>query len=305
MTKRNLAILGFLVVPAAAIVIAFLENLNEQKEITAFPEAVVLSLDELSNSPDPDHGPLSINDTDSIPTQRQIELALEEIGIRLDYGQTEEALNELNGILGSYEYLSDTEKIDLVTAYANFFLKIKQNDDARFFFEQILSFPDLPPTYRQTILQMLVRIAAFTEDWDGFLAYNDQYFSEGGEYNWLVTSHLLGAYRRLGDVNAAGQTLLLHLQTGINPQYDGSDEKYKKLYGYAQDLPLSVSDKATALQIAQGMVAEFDRPENWKVLSEVYESQDDQANLNQVLETSRNRGFLDTAGNWDLPTRSE
>lgn len=304
MTKRNLAILGFLL-PTAAIVIIFLQNPNEQAEVAAFPQGTVQSLDESSNRPDPNPRLLSLNSTDSIPTQSQIELALEEIGIRLDYGQTEEALNELNGILENYEYLSDTEKIDLVTAYANFFLKTKQNDDARFFFEQILSFPDLPPTYRQNILQMLARISAFTEDWDGFLAYNDQYFSEGGEYNWLVTSHLLGAYRRLGNFNAAGQTLLLHLQTGINPQYDGSDEQYEKLYGYAQDLPLSVSDKSTALQIAQGMVVEFDRPENWKVLSEVYESLDDQSNFNQVLETARQRGFINTAGNWELPTRSQ
>ena len=115
----------------------------------------------------------------------------------------------------------------------------------------------------------------------------------------------MSAYQRLGDIDAAGEALLLHLETSINPQYDGSDEQYQRLYGNVQDLPLRMSDTATALQIAQGMVDQFDRAENWKVLSEVYETLDDQSNFNQVVETARDKGYLDIRGNWQLPTPSQ
>lgn len=314
MAKRNLAISSFLIL-ATAIVLFTLDNSSEPGTIVAFSEDAQiidaeLSPHETSNSSGPRRRsrnavPISIEVTESISSHRQIELVLKEIDNRLDDDQTEEALNELNGLLENYEYLSDAEKIDLLTAYATFFLKNSQNDNARFFYEQILSFPNLEHTNRLAVLQMLARIAMASEDWNGFLAYNDQYFDEGGGYNWVVTGHLLSAYQRLGDIDAAGEALLLHLETGINPQYDGSDEQYQRLYGNVQDLPLRMSDTATALQIAQGMVDQFDRAENWKVLSEVYETLDDQSNFNQVVETARDKGYLDIRGNWQLPTPSQ
>lgn len=229
----------------------------------------------------------------------------QQIGIRLAGNPADETLNGLASQLDRYEELSETEKVNLLTAYATFFMRNSQYGDARFFYEQILHLPNLDQTNRHAILQMLARIAIAAEDWNGFLAYNDQYFSEGGLYNWIVTGNLLNAYQRLGNFDAAGQALLLHLETGLNPNFDVSDQQYQRYYETAQEIPLRVSNPEDALEIAQGMVNQFDRPENWKVLAEVYQRSGDQTNLNSVMDTARARGFVDSSDNWLMSDSSQ
>ena len=151
---------------------------------------------------------------------------------------------------------------------------------------------------------MLARFALYEENWDAFFAYNDQYFAEGGEYRWFVTSQLVSAYQRLGNAEAAGDSLLLHLQTGIDPKFDNTDERYQRLYGETQYLPLMMSNPVSAMELAESMVEQFDRIENWKVLADLHEIQADDANFNRVMNAARDRGFLDSFGNWILSTEN-
>lgn len=231
-------------------------------------------------------------------TQTQIEEALEEIQNRVRVDQTESTLSELEELVRRYDEMSHAEKRDLLTAYATYFLRASQYADARYFYEQILQLPDLDYTNRLAILQMLARISMASEDWEGFLVYNDQYFKEGGGYNWVVTGNLIRAFQQLGNFNAAGEALLLHFETGIHPEYDGSYEQYQRLYGRIDSIPLDMSDRESAVQVAEKMTEQFDRPQNWKTLSELYNANDDVMNFNQAIESARARGFIDGSGNW-------
>ena len=237
--------------------------------------------------------------------RRGIDQAMTEVSLRLLEYQTDEALNELNALLEIFDELSDKEKARVLEGFAAYFTRKYQFEDAIFFYEATLALPNLDPDNRLVNLQMLARFALYEENWNAFLAYNDQYFAEGGEYKWFVTSQLVNAYQRLGNAEAAGDSLLLHLQTGIDPKFDNSDERYQRLYGETQYLPLMMSDPVSALELAQGMVTQFDRIENWKVLADLHQIQADKSNFNRIMDAARNRGFLDSSGDWLLSTNSQ
>lgn len=249
--------------------------------------------------------PLAAIDADSHNTeiidydQRRFEEVLSEIRARLAANQLGEALNELDGLLVNYDALVDDDKISVLNEYASFFMKNRQFDDAKPFFEQILLL-ETDIRNRLAYLQMLSGLAMNSEDWDGFLTDNDRYFDQGGIYNWVVTRNLLNAYQHLENYDAAGQTLLLHLETGINPQYDGSDEKFQQYYGDSHLLPLQQSDPLIAIQLAQRLVSQFDRVQNWKVLAEVYDSIGDEESFNRTMQAAREREYLDSEGNWNF-----
>jgi len=234
----------------------------------------------------------------------EIDQVMTEVSLRLLEYQTDEALNELNALLETYDELSDKEKARVLEGFATYFTRKQQFEDAIFFYEATLDLPNLDSDNRLVNLQMLARFALYEENWNAFFAYNDQYFAEGGEPRWFVTSQLVSAYQRLGNAEAAGDSLLLHLQTGIDPNFDNSDERYQRLYGETQYLPLMMTDPASALELAQGLVEQFDRVENWKVLADLHQIQADDSNFNRVMDVARNRGFLDSSGNWLLPADS-
>jgi hypothetical protein len=231
-------------------------------------------------------------------TQTQIEQALSDIDNRSGSDQTDPALNDLNALVTRYDEMSHEEKRELLTDYATHFLRNRQYEDARYFYEQVLQLPGLEHTNRLAVLQMLARIAMAAEDWQGFLAYNDQYFDEGGGYNWIVTGHLMRAFQPLENYDAAGEALLIHFETGLFPQYDGSNEQYERLYGSIDSIPLDMSDHQSAVLIAEKLAEQFDRPENWRVLSEVYRLAGNTAQYNQAVNTAREKGFVDNNGNW-------
>lgn len=231
-------------------------------------------------------------------TQNQIQLALDEISTRFELDQSEEALNELNGLLGRYDSMSHTEKRDLLDAYAKFFRQHSLNSDAIFFYEEILKLPDLKQSNRQALLQLLAIMAVGEEDWNGFLGYYDRYFEAGGEYNWVMTRSLTGAYQRLENYDAAGDSMLLHFQTGIHPRYDGSNEQYQRLYARYESIPLDMTNSETALALAHAMVEEFDMPGNWKVLAELHQSHDNTLGYSNTLATAQQKGYVDSSGNW-------
>ncbi|MEX0738324.1 MAG: hypothetical protein WD071_03175 [Pseudohongiella sp.] len=231
-------------------------------------------------------------------TQRQLKTALTEIRDRQILDQSDSALSDLDELIQRYDEMSHAEKRDLLTAYATHFLRNAQHDDARYFYEQILQLPGLEHTNRLAILQMLARIAMASEDWEGFMVYNDQYFESGGGYNWVVTGHLIRAFSQLENFDAAGEAFLLHFETGIHPEYDGSDVQYQRLYGNIDSIPLDMSDAANALLLAQKMTEQFDQPENWRVLAELYNMTGDVNNYEQTLASARTRDLIDSAGNW-------
>ena len=233
---------------------------------------------------------------------REIDLVMAEVSMRLLEYQTDEALNELNALLDIFDELSDSEKADVLKGFATYFTRLNQFDDAIFFYEASLDLPNLDTSGRLSVLQLLARFALYEENWDAFLSYNDQYFAEGGEYNWYVTSQLVNAYQRLGDAEAAGDALLLHLQTGIDPQFENSDDRYQQLYGETQYLPLMMSDPVSALDLAQSLVEQFNRAENWKVLADLYQMQANELKFNGVVRDAQERGFVDSSGNWILPS---
>lgn len=106
------------------------------------------------------------------------------------------------------------------------------------------------------------------------------------------------AFRQLENYDAAGEALLIHFETGLFPQYDGSDEQYERLSGNIDSIPLDMSDHQSAVLVAETLAEQFDRPANWRVLSELYSAAGDTANYNQAIQAARARGFMDSAGNW-------
>lgn len=245
------------------------------------------------------------NSSNNTLAQHQIELALQEIKTRLAINQPEAALNELNGLLEGFDDMSLAEKSNLLTAYASYFLKKSQFDDAIFFYEKILLLPGLDYTNRLAVLQMLARISMAAEDWGSFLAYNDQYFEEGGGYNWVVTRNLINAYQRLENFNSAGESLLLQFETGIHPEFDGSVMQYQRIYGNMEAIPLRMSDSESALKLAVKMTEQFDQPGNWRVLSEQYRNLGDGPNFDRTISIARERGFLTESGDWITPATTQ
>ncbi|MDP3517008.1 MAG: hypothetical protein Q8S94_07560 [Pseudohongiella sp.] len=231
-------------------------------------------------------------------TQSQIEEMLKHIANRSDEVQTESTIGELDDLVERYDEMSHAEKRDLLTSFATLFLRNSQYADARYLYEQILQLPDLDYTNRLAILQMLARISIASEDWEGFLVYNDQYFDEGGGYNWVVTGNLIRAFQQLENFDAAGEAVLLHIETGIHPEYDGSDAQYQRLYERIDSIPLDMSDRSNAVLVAEKMAELFDRPQNWRILSQLHTANNDTTNFNQVIESARAKGFVDSAGNW-------
>lgn len=226
-----------------------------------------------------------------------------EVKLRLEQGQKDEALNELNAMLENFDSLTLDDKVKVLQGYSAYFSRLRQFEDAMFINESILQLPGLNQENRLAYLQLLARYASYLEDWDKFLAFNDQYFDEGGEYTWIVAGNLMRAYQRLEDPNAQGQSLLLHFETGPNPRYDGTEQEYYESFGDIHSLPLSMNDSSEALKLAQALVAKFDGIDNWRVLAEVLRSQGDQSALDEVMNEASNRGLLNAEGNWLAPTR--
>lgn len=241
---------------------------------------------------------IASNASESAFNRFDIDQVLNEVNIRLRQGQTDEALNELNALLEQFDNLSDEEQERVLISYATYFTRLYQFKDARFFYEAALELPGMKQSKRLAIIQLLARFAAREEDWNAFLAYNERYFEEGGEYNFMVTGSLINAYRRLGDLDAAGQSFKLQLETGIDPTFDGSEAQYHRMFGENQYLPLEMSDTASALELAQQLIDRFNRIENWKVLADIYERLGDQSNLDRVVTEAHALGFLNSDGDW-------
>lgn len=301
MNNNHLAILATITIAVAATLIFFHDP---EVTTTDISEVTPTSIEVLQrNASDTiaqttTTGQSNAVSNDAQITQSQIQQALTEIDSRQENDQTDPVLNDLNTLVERYDEMSHEEKRSLLTDYATHFLRGGQYEDARYFYEQVLQLPGLEHTNRQAVLQMLARIAMAAEDWEGFLAYNDQYFDVGGGYNWIVTGHLMRAFRQLENHDAAGEALLIHFETGLFPQYDGSNEQYERLYADIDSIPLDMSDHQSAVLVAEKLAEQFDRPENWRVLSEVYSAAGDTANYNQTIQAARAKGFTDSAGNW-------
>ncbi len=232
------------------------------------------------------------------------ELVLDEVRVRVREDQFDEALNELEAMLENYDSLSDEDKKFMLLGYAQYFWSQSQVEDAIFFYEAALEIPGIPQDERWALLQFSSRLAIIQEDWDKFIALNDQYFAEGGEYTWIVAENLAAVYRRLEDVDSQGHTLLLHLDVGIRPDWEGTElEYYERGYDDIHLLPLNMTDTAAALDLAQALVGKFDQLENWQVLADVLRAQGDELAVEQLLNDARNRGFLDANGEWRPPTQ--
>ncbi|NKB32446.1 MAG: hypothetical protein GKR91_05050 [Pseudomonadales bacterium] len=304
MDKQVLAIIGISVLIGSIAVLFIGEDYEEERAFNERSDSIAsgnLSSDLAINENWPNQLPpnyVEQGSAESDLADTKLKSILEEVNTLLSEYQTDEALNELNALLEEFEALSDEEKGGVLIAYASYFARLNKFDDAKFFYAATLELQNLDQANRLATIQVLARFALDEEDWDTFLAYNDQYFAEGGEYNWIVTGHLISAYRRLGNIDAAGQTLILQLETGINTQFDFSNDSYQRIYGETQQLPLMMSNAAEAVELALAMVSQFDRMENWKVLAEVYDIQNDQLNLERIMTTARDRGFINSNGDW-------
>lgn len=301
MNNRYLAILGITTIAAAAILFLLRDSDSTNTDISDTQPTDIEApqnneLDEIV--PATTTGQSNAVSGNTQLTQSQIQQALTEIRSRQQNDQTDPGLNDLSALAERYDDMSHEEKRSLLTDYATHFLRNGQYEDARYFYEQVLQLPGLEYTNRLAVLQMLARIAMAAEDWEGFLAYNDQYFDVGGGYNWIVTGHLMRAFRQLENYDAAGEALLIHFETGLFPQYDGSDEQYERLYGNIDSIPLDMSDHQSAVLVAEKLAEQFDRPENWRVLSEVYSAAGDTTNYNQAMQAARAKGFVDSDGSW-------
>lgn len=301
MNNRYLAILGITTIAAAAILFLLRDSDSTNTDISDTQPTDIEAPQ--NNEPDEIVPATTTGQSNAVSgntqlTQSQIQQALTEIRSRQQNDQTDPGLNDLSALAERYDDMSHEEKRSLLTDYATHFLRNGQYEDARYFYEQVLQLPGLEYTNRLAVLQMLARIAMAAEDWEGFLAYNDQYFDVGGGYNWIVTGHLMRAFRQLENYDAAGEALLIHFETGLFPQYDGSDEQYERLYGNIDSIPLDMSDHQSAVLVAEKLAEQFDRPENWRVLSEVYSAAGDTTNYNQAMQAARAKGFVDSDGSW-------
>lgn len=301
MSNRHLAILGITTIAAAAILFLLRESDSTNTDISDTQPTDIEAPQ--NNEPDEIVPATTTGQNNAVSgntelTQSQVQQALTEIRSRQQNDQTDPAFDDLSALAERYDDMSHEEKRSLLTDYATHFLRNGQYEDARYFYEQVLQLPGLEHTNRLAVLQMLARIAMAAEDWEGFLAYNDQYFDVGGGYNWIVTGHLMQAFRQLENHDAAGEAMLIHFETGLFPQYDGSDEQYERLYGNIDAIPLDMSDHQSAVLVAEKLAEQFDRPENWRVLSEVYSAAGDTTNYNQVIQAARAKGLMDSAGSW-------
>ncbi len=233
----------------------------------------------------------------SSPTSRA-KLVFDEVLMRLRERQTDEALNELNAMLEVYESLSEEDQGKVLLGYAEYFARASQVEDMLFFYEAALEKPGIRQDNRWAILQLMARYAARQEDWNRFLAYNDQYFAEGGEYTWIVATTLMGAYQQLEDTDSLGRTLLLHMEVGINPGFEGTELEYYERWGDVQSLPLSMTDSDAALELAQKLVNKFDGLDNWRVLADVLQTRGDEVALGQLMQDAIDRGYADANGVW-------
>ena len=231
------------------------------------------------------------------------ERILNEVRIRLDQGQTDEALNELNAMLEIFDSLTLDDKVKVLQGYSAYFSRLRQFEDAMFINESILELPGLRQDNRLAYLQLLARYASYLQDWDKFLEYNDRYFEEGGEYTWIVAGNLMRAYQRLDDLNAQGRSLLLHFETGPNPRYDGTEQEYYETFGDIHSLPLSMDDSSEALELAQALVDKFDGINNWRVLADVLASQGDEGAFQELMKAADDRGFINADGDWITPAQ--
>tara|TARA_R110002072_G_scaffold269868_2_gene429374 strand:- start:108432 stop:109349 length:918 start_codon:yes stop_codon:yes gene_type:complete len=301
MSNRHLAILGITTIAAAAILFLLRESDSTNTDISDTQPTDIEAPQ--NNEPDEIVPATTTGQNNAVSgntelTQSQVQQALTEIRSRQQNDQTDPAFDDLSALAERYDDMSHEEKRSLLTDYATHFLRNGQYEDARYFYEQVLQLPGLEHTNRLAVLQMLARIAMAAEDWEGFLAYNDQYFDVGGGYNWIVTGHLMRAFQQLENHDAAGEALLIHFETGLFPQYDGSDGQYERLYGNIDAIPLDMSDHQSAVLVAEKLAEQFDRPENWRVLSEVYSAAGDTTNYNQVIQAARAKGLMDSAGSW-------
>lgn len=301
MKNRHIAVAGVLFGTALLTSFFFLQPKSAETTNDTTPTAVSNPSEAPELETDlmqPSGQPSSEEYASSAITQSQIELVLDEISTRFDLDQSEEALNELNGLIGRYDSLTHSEKRDVLDAYARYFREHSLYGDAIFFYEEILKLPELKQPNRLAILQLLAILATNSEDWNGFLAYYDRYFDAGGEYNWVVTRSLANAYQRLEDFDAAGDSVLLHFDTGIHPEYDGSEEQYQRRYARYESIPLNMTNDTAALTLALAMVDQFDMPGNWRVLAELYQLRGDGLNYSNTMESAQEKGYVDNSGIW-------
>ena len=303
--RLNLMLLGSFFATLIVAIFIYIDLVTDRQvatETEEIDESGFFVIDPTTNSstqePSPfTNTPIPVDDS-AVP---DIALVMGEVQVRLREYQTDEALNELNALLDEFDSLPDEEKGRVLIGYATYFTRLGQFEDAVFFYEAALELPGLRQDNRLAILQLLARFALGAEDWDKFLAYNDQYFTDGGDYNWIVTGQLLRAYQSIGDVDSQGRTLLLHLETGIDPTFDGSEAEYYERFGDFTSLPLTMSDSGAALELARALAEKFDGIENWKVLADVYASQSNESAFNQLMLEARERGFLDANDQWHIP----
>ncbi len=226
-----------------------------------------------------------------------IDNALAEVTTRLQSGQLEEALNELDALYADYENLNNEEQFSVMSGYANYFLAAGELEEVMRIYEESLNIADLPGETLLLIYRTLGQLSLRLQQFDKGIAHFDSYLEIGGELNSLITNSLANAYFALGNFASANQSLrssieLLHAE-GADFASPRITNRYENLF----DLPLRLESAQERIALGQLLVDEFDAARTYQNLAEIYRMAGDDTRADALLEEARTNGILDDSAN--------
>ena len=87
-----------------------------------------------------------------------------------------------------------------------------------------------------------------------------------------------------------------HIKLLQNEGYELGNERFA--LGALRNVVLELNDSGTAIDLSQRLVSQFDAPEDYKNLAELYNRIGDINSLNELLFAARTKGFIDEEGTW-------
>ncbi len=226
-----------------------------------------------------------------------IDNALAEVTTRLQSGQLEEALNELDALYADYEILNNEEQFLVMSGYANYFLAAGELEEVMRIYEESLNIADLPGETLLLIYRTLGQLGLRLQQYDKGIAYFDSYLEIGGQLNSQITNSLANAYFALGNFASANQTLRSSIELLHAEGADSASPRIANRYESLFDLPLRLESDQERISLGQLLVDEFDAVLTYQNLAEIYRVAGDEIRADALLEEARANGILEDSAN--------
>lgn len=209
-----------------------------------------------------------------------------------DLASAKEELDELYE--RRYERMNNFEKSTILNFYTNYYMTTENYPETIRIFEQILTLDELRADVRDRALKSLGQLTQIEERWQDSIRYLNMWreqseFEEDGVFKSLASAHF--------QIEEFSESLV-HWLNHMNFQADAGEPLVEQDYRFLQGLYFTLEDYPNALEVTKTIIMLYDQPQDWRNLSAIYATLDNDENRIRSLNIAYLKGYIDDENNF-------